>query len=140
MKLLKAGVAAIALFAAATGVAKAEVQENTWREVADYTYFKIEGGFVFGGEGELEGGGGFDFDYDNGCASSVAIGKAINEHIRIELEGAYQALDVPDLDGDISAYSLLANVFYDFESRHERLRPFIGAGIGVGLLVGSATD
>ena len=76
-------------------------------------------------------------DFDTGIIGSLAIGHSF-ESLRIEGEFAYMQNDVSslkafgigvDASGDVSAASLMANVYYDFDTG-SKWKPFIGAGAG----------
>lgn len=81
-----------------------------------------------------------EMSFDNGFATTGAIGQTIGSAARVEIELGYRAnninkvsLDGPGtatVKGDISTYSLLGNAFYDFATG-SRFTPFIGAGIGL---------
>ena len=76
-------------------------------------------------------------DFDTGAMATAAIGHNF-ENLRIEGEFAYMQNDVSslkafgvgvDASGDVSTASLMANVYYDFDTG-SKWKPFIGAGAG----------
>ncbi len=84
-----------------------------------------------------------DLDFDNGGFYAGQIGYKFKENhigrIRTEFELSYRENDVDDIvfnnnsvvgGGDQDVLAGLANVYYDFTSVHNKLTPFVGAGIG----------
>lgn len=76
-------------------------------------------------------------EFDTGALASVAIGHTFGG-LRAEGEFAYVQNDVSGLksgglsapaDGDVSAASLMANLYYDFNT-DSKWKPYIGAGAG----------
>lgn len=82
-------------------------------------------------------------EFDAGIATSSVIGYNFSEDIRFEGEFAWRRNDGKSVafngvDRDFDAkgaesYSLLGNVFYDFENKSD-FTPYIGAGAGIGFL------
>jgi opacity protein-like surface antigen len=76
--------------------------------------------------------------FDTGYGFLAAFGSS-NQHSRVELEVGYRKNDFDeikidglgkfDIDGDVSSYSLMGNIYYDF-SKEGGFYPFIGVGIG----------
>lgn len=79
-----------------------------------------------------------DNDFKSGAVYRLAAGTRLPYGFRGELELAYRtngskdtvlSINGPfDLDGKVTAQSVMANVFYDFNIG--RVKPFLGAGIG----------
>ncbi len=85
---------------------------------------------------------GFDsgeITFDTGVGFVGAIGNALGNGARVELELGYRTNDLDEvkidglgsasLDGDFSALSLMGNAYYDFPTSG-KFSPFIGGGIG----------
>ena len=97
------------------------------------------------------------FDAEEDFAGFARLGYRVNPNFRVELEGGYRpgelesvrgagtsvGLCAPGIvrtpaaavcqspTGEIEAYTLMANVIYDFFGADARFRPFVGAGLGV---------
>lgn len=85
-----------------------------------------------------------DSDYDNGIGVYAALGAALGNGVRTEIEYSYRNADFDQLDpypgfngipsgsitGDTRIHALMLNVLYDFTSGG--FRPYVGAGIGLG--------
>jgi OmpA-OmpF porin, OOP family len=68
--------------------------------------------------------GAFGHYYDNGLRSEIELGFRRNDLDKIKINGwTYRA------DGEITALSLMFNLYYDF-ARDNGFSPFIGLGIG----------
>ena len=83
-------------------------------------------------------GSGVDLNFDVGGTFSGAIGYAVTPNVRVEGELAHRFNDIDELclgsfcipAGDsMSATSLMANAFYDFDTGGS-WRPYLGGGIG----------
>ncbi|MFA6058568.1 MAG: outer membrane beta-barrel protein [Taibaiella sp.] len=97
-------------------------------------------------------------DFDTGFDANIAVGSEIYDDWRVELEFLYQNMgrdiggdflfEEENLDGSevdhtlnslanssstANVYSLLANLYYDFENRTD-WTPFLGAGIGISFM------
>ena len=82
---------------------------------------------------------------DTGFAIEAAVGVTYNEILRLELAPSYRRAsiddgEVPDFplfpedrDGDLSTINLMANVLV--EPRVDRFRPYVGGGVGFGILM-----
>jgi len=79
---------------------------------------------------------------DVGYVISVAMGRRHNRRLRSEFEfairGNEQELSFPgiipiDIESEVSAYSLMKNVFLDAPNR-TRFTPYVGAGLGISLV------
>lgn len=90
----------------------------------------------------------FDYDFDAGSSFIVAAGYWITPSVAVELEGAQRrseaevhaaynedltgAIDRWTFDETVKARSVMVNVVYSINlaDRADRLRPYVGAGIG----------
>lgn len=110
---------------------------------SEYTsgpHITVYGGTAFLTDSEMKGGR-IDGAVDThvGYALGVAVGQRLkkNKSVRMEAELGYQKNNVDhcvsssrDTSGDLKAYSLLVNGYYDFV-KGKKIVPFITAGIGV---------
>jgi len=87
--------------------------------------------------GVLVGSGSGDMEYDTGYTIGGAVGY-MKEKFRLEGELSYQANDMDKVvgpggsepvNGDVSALTLLFNLYYDFKTRGS-WTPYITAGFG----------
>lgn len=91
-------------------------------------------GRLAGGRGELETDGGFGitgalgYAYGNGLRVEVEIGYRQNDLDRISV-GGFGTTATGPVNGEISALSGMANVYYDYPI-NGGLIPYIGGGIG----------
>jgi OmpA-OmpF porin, OOP family len=112
-------------------------------------YLKLQGGYSFEGEADLEGSAlpvpgegagiaalGQGIDLDDGWQASAAIGfdEVPLPNWRLELEGLYSDNDIQGTDAtDVKVWGGLANLIYDFNlGEGNRFKPFLGAGVGYG--------
>ncbi|RYF89535.1 MAG: porin family protein, partial [Caulobacteraceae bacterium] len=98
----------------------------------------------------------YEIQQEDNLAGFIRLGYQINPNWRVELEGGARTGDIDSIRGDasrllvpdqicgltpptipcttppgsIEAYTLMANVIYDFFP-NSRVRPFIGAGVGI---------
>ncbi|CTQ49463.1 outer membrane protein [Jannaschia donghaensis] len=93
---------------------------------------------VFGGLSDLSSTGlNFgavedDTGFDTGGLAGGALGYAFAASpVRAELEFTYRSADGSDVAGDFASTTLALNGYYDFGDDDARLRPYIGAGVGV---------
>ncbi|WP_373096299.1 OmpA family protein, partial [Zhongshania sp.] len=169
-KQLKSALAAGVILASATGAAMAEDQESGFYVGGNAFYNQVfdadgtaatttPGGFAaIPGIGGLLGGalGGstsatadIETSYDNDTAYGVSIGYKFASPIRIEFEYRQGENDIDKItsggvsttsDGSLEVTSMMGNLWYDFAAG-ERLRPYIGFGLGVANLdMGDADD
>jgi opacity protein-like surface antigen len=71
-------------------------------------------------------------EYDAGVSLNAAIGKRINENIRLEAEIVYQMNSYDtgtSVDVDLRAMSFLLNGLYDIDIK-QPVTPYVGAGFG----------
>lgn len=128
---VKRVVALAALLAGVSGVANAT---EGW-------YGRADLGYSFEGSSDHteNGGVGFDFDIDHETdwSQHLGLGYAFSNGFRLEGElghrfNQYNADDLNAVsldDGDVHAWSAMANLFYDF-NRGGRIEPYIGVGVG----------
>lgn len=131
--------AAIAAFALACAPSFASAQD--W---SDGVYLKLLGGgsFLLGDTASLNDGNRSDVDFSAGYAAGAALGYELTPNISLELEYMYRTGDVDSFSsagfgsgGDFASVIISANALYQFDGWQApvggRLRPFVGAGIGV---------
>ncbi len=126
----------MALAALLTGTAGVASATEGW-------YGRVDLGRSLGGEAEADGGpsvqletdwsqhAGLGYAFDNGFRLEGEIGHRFNQ---LELGGPADVVD-----GDIHAWSAMANLFYDF-LRGGDVEPYIGVGVGAARLNGNYTD
>jgi opacity protein-like surface antigen len=84
-----------------------------------------------------------DIDYDSDVSFAGALGYSFPSYgignFRTEIEFSSRENDVDELSfnnvarnatGDISAYSVLFNGYYDFTNVHDKFVPYVGFGLG----------
>ena len=88
----------------------------------------------------ISGFGTFDFDVDPGFVAGVAIGVALENHLRFEGEFGYHGSSIDDAQFfvpgeslDIDVFSVMANGYYDLDLNGP-LKPYVGAGLGFGFI------
>ena len=105
--------------------------------------FAAEGFYVSGFLGvnvlsDADIGGGFELTFDPGATLSGAVGYGITPNVRVEGEIAIRSNDIDEvclgslcgpISDSMSALSLMANGFYDFDLG-SGWRPYLGGGIG----------
>jgi opacity protein-like surface antigen len=74
--------------------------------------------------------------FDAGWLASLSGGYAFENGLRAELEAAYRRNNIEkfgrlDGSGNLSAATLMANAYYDFDIGNWPVTPYLGAGIGV---------
>lgn len=84
-----------------------------------------------------------DVDFEGGYALGGFVGYEYSDAIRVEAEVSYRQndgdtlafnnIDRPFTGSGTDSFSILANVYYDFEN-DSAITPFIGAGAGIGFL------
>lgn len=124
-------VALAALMAGAAGVANAT---EGW-------YGRADAGYAFDGQLDVDGVGAIDLDKE--WTQHLGLGYAFDNGLRMEGELSHRFHDMisdpPTLvDGDIHAWSAMANLFWDF-NRGGGVEPYIGVGVGVARLNANAT-
>jgi OOP family OmpA-OmpF porin len=78
---------------------------------------------------------------ETGWTVDAAVGRQIDSHFRAEGQLLYSNDEQKAGDGRIKVLAGLANAYYDFDTG-TKLRPFVGAGVGIGQvkLDGGAVD
>ena len=140
-KSVKIGLLASTIIAAPLLLSAANAQDKD-------IYFQLNGGIHETTNEDITGtisGTSIDTEYDadTGVFISGAVGKRLNDSFRIEGELGYRNNDASSLagvpiDGDIEAWSLMGNGYYDFYT-DSAYKPYIGAGLGIAN-VGSGDD
>jgi opacity protein-like surface antigen len=87
--------------------------------------------------------------FDRGLAINVAVGNALSERLRAEVEFGYKTNEANEIehsngekssiDSDMLTLSLMANCFYDFMPSN-LVSPFVGVGIGIASVEGEIGD
>jgi opacity protein-like surface antigen len=121
---------------AAPAKAKAKKVHLKKSEYTNGPHITVQGGLTFLTDSDVSADDTLTaVETDPGAALSVAAGYRF-DHVRVEAELGYQKNCVDDtsgrreLTGDIKAYSLLVNGYYDF-IKGKKIVPFLTAGIGV---------
>ena len=82
-----------------------------------------------------------ELDLDTGFTVGGVLGMHFADHFRGEIEASYADYDIDDcdsvlkcagLDGDISAFYALANLWFDFDVGG--FSPYIGGGVGAAMI------
>jgi outer membrane protein OmpA-like peptidoglycan-associated protein len=126
-------IAAIGLAAALISIAGANAQDSAPRKGI---YVGGQVGFSKFRDSDVTGPGiNTEAEFNTGLAAAGALGYALGNNIRIEAEIATRGGGVDNVGGagatgDVRANSLMVNGLYDFATGN-RVRPYIGAGIGV---------
>jgi OOP family OmpA-OmpF porin len=115
-----------ALAALAAGVATNANATEGWYGRADVGY-SVDGNFEFDT--------GAEYDLDEDWMASGGVGYAFGPGFRVEGELSYRTNEAsfsggPPAGFEVNAWSLMANVYYDF-NRGGRFEPYIGLGVGV---------
>ncbi len=138
---LGAGIAALMLATSPVIADRADAGErqsgasdgSAWNEDI---YVKGEGGWIFRQDTDIEGPVEADLDMDDGWVGGVAVGTEFKPQWRAELGATYETLDTDAADnaavlgGDVDTYTVMATVYRDFDIGHDRVQPFVGAGVG----------
>lgn len=135
MKKVLYGATALAALAVATPAAFA----------TEGAYGRVDLGYTF--EGELESDAVTaigDQDLDEDVIGAAGLGYAFGNGFRLEGELSFRDNDIdvvgfPGYEGDISATSLMANLYYDF-NKGGSIQPYLGIGAGVSDIEGGITD
>jgi OOP family OmpA-OmpF porin len=89
-------------------------------------YGRIDVGYTVDGEIELDD---TDFDLEDDWMADVGVGYGFMGGFRAEGELAYRNNDIDLISDEVEVWSLMANLFYDF-NRGGRFQPYLGAGVG----------
>jgi len=137
---LCAGAAAPVEKKAPAKVSTAKKQHLKKDELTKGVYVSVLGGAAFLTDSDVIDGNNLKgVDTDFGYAVAVAAGKRIgllDKRVRVECELGYQKNNVDDqnarreLTGDIKAYTLLVNGYFDFV-KGKKIVPYLTAGVGV---------
>ncbi|HET9230484.1 MAG TPA: outer membrane beta-barrel protein [Vitreimonas sp.] len=109
---------ALAALLSALGVGAAQATEG-W-------YGRVDVGYTVDGEIELDD---TDFDLEDDWMADVGVGYGFMGGFRAEGELAYRNNDIDLIDDEVEVWSLMANLFYDF-NRGGRFQPYLGVGAG----------
>ncbi|HYD72120.1 MAG TPA: outer membrane beta-barrel protein [Candidatus Binatia bacterium] len=109
---------ALAALLSALGVGAAQATEG-W-------YGRVDVGYTVDGEIELDDA---DFDLEDDWMADVGVGYGFMGGFRGEAELAYRNNDIDLIDDEVEVWSLMANLFYDF-NRGGRFQPYLGVGAG----------
>lgn len=144
---------ALAVFLAAFFLPNVAAAQN-WSQGV---YLEVRGGTVFLTDSDIDDLAGIDdieletdigwlvegavgYAHDSGLRGEVAIGYRENEFDELEGDPGGGSVSV-DVDGDISAFTTMGNVYYDFylgkygaQGALANLAPFVGAGIGLAVI------
>ncbi|NIQ01883.1 MAG: outer membrane beta-barrel protein [Nitrospinaceae bacterium] len=111
----------------------------------DGMYGSVNLGFSFFNEmgidfGPVERG----VDFGIGSVVSFALGTPLNENVRVEGEITFRQASVDtfagfDGEGLAGAVSFMGNGYYDIPLEGSPIKPFVGAGLGFGLLYAAGT-
>jgi OmpA-OmpF porin, OOP family len=105
---------------ALAGAAEAQAIDPQW-------YVRADAGASF--QGQVNGTP--KAKADTGWTGDIAVGRQFNSNFRAEGQIVYSDSDRKSVDGKIKLLAGLANAYYDFDTG-TKLRPFIGAGVGLG--------
>jgi outer membrane protein OmpA-like peptidoglycan-associated protein len=134
-------VALAALMAGTAGVANAT---EGW-------YGRADVGYAIDGETDHTENGGINFDFnlshDQDWTQHLGLGYAFSNGFRLEgeLGHRYNQYSTDDLasagldDGDVHAWTAMANLFYDF-NRGGTVEPYLGVGVGAARINNTVTD
>ncbi|MES1198647.1 MAG: outer membrane beta-barrel protein [Pseudomonadota bacterium] len=102
-------------------------------------YIRGDIGYTFDGGVSLNTG---DANLEPDFNSFVGAGYQWRNGVRLETELSHRFDDVKKhngyIDGDFHAWAAMVNAYYDFNRKGE-IKPYVGFGMGVGRIVGSAT-
>jgi outer membrane protein OmpA-like peptidoglycan-associated protein len=110
---------ALALAALLVGLSGPAAATEGW-------YARADVGYSVGGALEVND---TDLDFDDDWSQHLGLGYAFANNFRLEGEFAHRANDFSDFDGDVTAWALMANLYYDF-NRGGRFEPYVGLGVG----------
>ena len=147
-------IAAVALAILVPGTALAQGETNAF-------YTELRGGAAILTDADIDDDGGVlaasgldvEIESEIGYLAELAFGYAHDSGFRFEVAGGFRRSEFDeitvkgggssasfDLEGDISAYTAMANLYYDFYARHwgwagmgsGSWRPYLGGGAGLG--------
>lgn len=73
-----------------------------------------------------------DTGFQVGAATALRLGRQWNDHLRMENELAWNGSAIGSISGRVDVLAWTQNVYYDFGERDAFIRPYVGAGIGLG--------
>jgi len=110
---------------------------------SDGAYVELNLGPSIAEDSDISGGGlSGEVDFDTGFAVGGAVGYRLSNGLRAEGNVSYRETDVDEVTGggialdgagDVSLVTVMANIYYDFDLGSP-VKPFIGGGIGVGII------
>jgi OOP family OmpA-OmpF porin len=89
-------------------------------------YGRVDVGYSIDGEIELDD---TDFDLEDDWMADIGVGYGFMGGFRGEAELAYRNNDIDLISDEVEVWSLMANLFYDF-NRGGRFQPYLGVGAG----------
>lgn len=125
---LAAAALALAVTPALAGDAR-DADDPSW-------YIKGQGGWSFSQSTEFDDSLSTDVELGDDFVIGAAVGYEFRRNWRAELEATYESKDTDDAanpalrGGELTTTAFMANIYRDFDIGH-RIKPFIGAGIGV---------
>ncbi|WP_310621680.1 outer membrane protein [Flexibacterium corallicola] len=140
MKKFALAVAALSLCSASSAFAQETLgQKQEPLSLKDGWYVEALSGVSLG-EMTLESNSS-DFNADEtSFIGRVAVGKSISENLRVGLEGSYSPAysesynsNGVSVDEEMDVWSILAVAYYDFQNK-TRFTPFVGGGVGIGII------
>jgi outer membrane protein OmpA-like peptidoglycan-associated protein len=103
----------------------------TSAQATDGWYGRVEAGYGFDGNVDIDGLG--EAEFDDGWLADGAIGYAFgrdaNTGFRLEGELSYRDNDLADVDANATALAGMLNGYIDF-NRQGTIQPYLGLGIG----------
>jgi opacity protein-like surface antigen len=119
-------IAAPALAEGGEGGEKGEKAETPRR-----SYVGVEGGMTVMNEFDPHIPGVDKSGFEVGGAALIRAGRQWRDHIRFDGEVGWQGAKVGSLTGRLDIAYATANAYYDFADPGSRVRPYLGAGLGV---------
>jgi OOP family OmpA-OmpF porin len=89
-------------------------------------YGRVDVGYSFDGEVEIDDTA---HDLEDDWMADVGVGYGFMNGFRAEGELAYRTNEIEVFSEDVEVWSLMANLFYDF-NRGGRFQPYLGVGVG----------
>ncbi|MEQ1619698.1 MAG: outer membrane beta-barrel protein, partial [Terricaulis sp.] len=126
----------MALAALLTGTAGVASATEGW-------YGRADAGWAIDGQAEPDGGPSVNLDSD--WTQHLGLGYAFENGLRFEGELGHRFNQLEDggladiVDGDVHAWSAMANLFYDF-NRGGGVEPYVGVGVGAARINGYSID
>jgi len=73
-----------------------------------------------------------DTGFNIGGAAALRAGRAWRDHFRLETELAWNGSGIGSINGRVDVLAWTQNFYYDFGDRDAFIRPYLGAGVGLG--------